>query len=350
VSYIKELERKTETQEYTIISTNCILGIDENKKAENKIDKSQITSIIKCIGKIGYGIIPNMLIDETRFNYGDKCILYRDANSADIDIMIARQLELLIKVCVTVIGTTFSDSDTLFVDDLVKAEVNHTPTRRYLAAYFRWIILSTYKLTKADKKDIQKLPDTLKNHYVVFLARIVSLDYLSISKREEKLKDIFPLFGIESQAIHTLIHRSLISSDEEFATIEKVTNTSEFTIDKVSTTNRNGFTLSGERLAEIEEQTKQAQDLLSDIFEDDGDSIKSTAHENKVFLVILKILLSKELWKREEVESLCKKHHLMIGSVLEQINDFSYTKIEDAVIEDDGDTIYVMTEYKDKLI
>ena len=250
----------------------------------------------------------------------------------------------------TVIGATFSDSDTLFIDDLVKAEVNHAPTRRYLAAYFRWIMSSTYKLTKTDKKDIQKLPDKLKNHYAIFLARIVSLDYLSISKREEKLKDILPLFGIESQAIHTLIHRSLISSDEEFATIEKVTNTSEFTIDKVSTANRNGFTLSGERLAEIEEQTKQAQDLLSDIFEDDGDIIKSTAHENKAFLVILKILLSKELWKREEVESLCKKHHLIIGSVLEQINDFSYTKIEDAVIEDDGDTIYVMTEYKDKLI
>jgi hypothetical protein len=211
-------------------------------------------------------------------------------------------------------------------------------------------MLSTYKLTKSDKNYIQQLPSILKNRYSVILARIASLNNLSISKREEKLKDILPLFGIESQAIHTLIHRSLISSDEEFATIEKVTNTSEFTIDKVSTANRNGFTLSGERLAEIEEQTKQAQDLLSDIFEDDGDSIKSTAHENKVFLVILKILLSKELWKREEVESLCKEHHLMIGSVLEQINDFSYTKIEDAVIEDDGDTIYVMTEYKDKLI
>ena len=350
VSYIEKMKSKTEGQEYTIVSTNYILSDDENIETDRKIDKSQITSIIKCIGKIGYGIIPNMLIDETRFNYGDKCILYRDANSADIDIMIARRLELLIKVCVTVIGTTFSDSDTLFIDDLVKAEVNHAPTRRYLAAYFRWIMSSTYKLTKTDKKDIQKLPDKLKNHYAIFLARIVSLDYLSISKREEKLKDILPLFGIESQAIHTLIHRSLISSDEEFATIEKVTNTSEFTIDKVSTANRNGFTLSGERLAEIEEQTKQAQDLLSHIFEDDGDSIKSTAHENKVFLVILKILLSKELWKREEVESLCKKHHLIIGSVLEQINDFSYTKIEDAVIEDDGDTIYVMTEYKDKLI
>jgi transcriptional regulator with XRE-family HTH domain len=59
-------------------------------------------------------------------------------------------------------------------------------------------------------------------------------------------------------------------------------------------------------------------------------------------------------WERGEslpdVEILCQKHHLMIGSVLEQINDFSYDKVEDAVIEDDGDTIYVMTDYKDKLI
>jgi hypothetical protein len=157
------------------------------------------------------------------------------------------------------------------------------------------------------------------------------------------------LFDTDFQNIHSKIHR-VITEGEEFATIEKEISSTEYTIGKDATTNKQQVSLSNERLAKVEEQTKQAQDLLSDIFEDDGDSIKSTAHENKVFLVILKILLSKELWKREEVESLCKEHHLMIGSVLEQINDFSYTKIEDAVIEDDGDTIYVMTEYKDKLI
>ena len=157
------------------------------------------------------------------------------------------------------------------------------------------------------------------------------------------------LFDTDFQNIHSKIHR-VITEGEEFATIEKEFNSTEYTIGKDATTNKQRGSLSNERLAKVEEQTKQAQDLLSDIFEDDGDSIKSTAHENKVFLVILKILLSKELWKREEVESLCKEHHLMIGSVLEQINDFSYTKIEDAVIEDDGDTIYVMTEYKEKLI
>jgi len=330
---------------------NDILDI-ENFGAEKKgtIDKNQITSIIKCVKRIGYGIAPNYMVDKTRFSIGDNCIIYHNTDREDIDTTISNQIESLIKACVAIIDATITETDTIFLDNLINNEVNHAPTRRYLAAYLRWIMLSTYKLTKSDKNDIQQLPSILKNRYSVFLARIASLNNLSILKREEKLKNILPLFGVNSQSIHTFIHRSIISSDEEFVTIEKVTNTTEFTIDKVSTTKRNRFTLSGERLAEIEEQTKQAQDLLSDIFENDGDSIESTAHENKVFLTILKILLSKELWKREEVESLCKKHHLMIGSVLEQINDFSYTKIEDAVIEDDGDTIYVMTEYKDKLI
>ena len=288
------------------------------------------------------------MVDKTRFSFGDNCIIYHNTDSEDIDTTISNQIESLIKACVAIIDTTITETDTIFLDNLINNEVNHAPTRRYLTAYLRWIMLSTYKLTKADKNDIQKLPNTLKNRYSVFLARIASLNNSSISEREEKLKNILPLFGVDSKSIHTFIHRSLISSDEEFVTIEKGTNASEFTIGKVSTINRNGFTLSGERLAKVENQTRQAQDLLSDIFEDE--ETVTIARDNKDIMSVLSVLLSKESWQRNEVESICQKHHLTIGFVLEQINDYSYNKIEDAVIEDDGDTIYVMTEYKDKLI
>ena len=94
----------------------------------------------------------------------------------------------------------------------------------------------------------------------------------------------------------------------------------------------------------------QAQELLSDIFDENNEGTDSASQKNNVLLDILKTLLTKESWTRKDVEILCQKHHLMIGFALEQINDYSYSKIEDAVIEDDGDTIYVMTEYKDKLI
>lgn len=61
-------------------------------------------------------------------------------------------------------------------------------------------------------------------------------------------------------------------------------------------------------------------------------------------------MLTKETWKRTEVESMCKKRGLIIGAVLEQINDFAYEKVDDAVIEDDGDNIYVTLDYKEQLI
>lgn len=351
VSYIEKMKSKTEGQEYTIVSTNYILSDDENIETDRKIDKSQITSIIKCIGKIGYGIIPNMLIDETRFNYGDKCILYRDTDSADIDISIACQLELLIKVCVTVIGATLSNTDTLFIDDVVKREVSHAPTQKYLTAYLRWIMLSSYKLTRTDKSEVQKLPSGLKNRYCTVVIRIASLNDLFLSERIERLKYVLPLFNIDSHTIHTLIHRSVISSNEEFATIEKETSAIEYTIDKVDHVNNYSVSLSDERLTNVENQTKVAQDLLSEIFEDQKED-ESVMKSNKYNVVreILSILFSKDSWSRNEVATLCIERNLLIGSVLEQINDYSYDKIEDAVIEDDGDTIYIMTEYKDKLI
>ena len=58
----------------------------------------------------------------------------------------------------------------------------------------------------------------------------------------------------------------------------------------------------------------------------------------------------KKEWKRTEVEMICKERKQMLGAVLEQINDFAYSKIDDAVVEDDEEYIYVILEYKDQLI
>ena len=65
---------------------------------------------------------------------------------------------------------------------------------------------------------------------------------------------------------------------------------------------------------------------------------------------ILKELMKKNQWLYFEVEELCRKNNVMMGSILEQINEYSYEVVEDSVIEDDGEYINVIIEYKDKLI
>lgn len=64
---------------------------------------------------------------------------------------------------------------------------------------------------------------------------------------------------------------------------------------------------------------------------------------------ILNILLSKLEWTKNEVKIICQEHNVMMGSVLEQINDYAYDKFDDVIIEEDEDKIYVNVEYKNKL-
>ena len=344
--FLERLKKKTDSQDYTAISVNNILGINEDSKGTGrKIDKAQITSIIKCISKLGYGIVPNYFVDETRFNYGDKCIIFREMNNEEIDSVVSCKFEQLLKICIYIIKNTYTDVDITLIEDYIKKEVVNVPTQRYLFAYLRWLHLtSSNKPTRSIKGVIAKLSEDIKRRFVTFATYLTTYNNQLFPKRLNYLEDVLPLFNVDPQFIHTLVHR-IVSNDEEFATIEKESSATIYTIDK--TFNRS-ISLSPGQLAKVEMQTKQAQDILAGIFED-VETVSSTRDNNDI-MSVLSVLLSKESWQRSEVESICQNYHLMIGFVLGQINDYSYSKIEDAVIEDDGDTIYVMTEYKDKLI
>ena len=75
-------------------------------------------------------------------------------------------------------------------------------------------------------------------------------------------------------------------------------------------------------------------------FKSDSDSV----------VEMLKILFAKDVWKKDELESICKNKGLILGAILEEINDYSYSKIDDGVVEDDGDNIYVTLDYKEDLL
>ncbi len=107
-----------------------------------------------------------------------------------------------------------------------------------------------------------------------------------------------------------------------------------------------------QKLESIKKETLEAQSILSNIFveEDNDENNPQDIKEDNPIMDILKSLLNKEQWQYSEVEELCKKYNVMMGFVLERINDYAFEKIENSVIDDDGEFIYVSTEYKNKLI
>ena len=147
------------------------------------------------------------------------------------------------------------------------------------------------------------------------------------------------------------------SIEGEFAVIERKSDAVEFTINYNSSSElqpaSSHITINQEKLRIFEQQTETVKEILSNIFTDeDAESsvIVKPYNNTGAWMEILNTLLTKEVWQRAEVDSMCKERGLMLGAVLEQINDYAYEKVDDAVIEDDGDNIYVTLDYKEELI
>lgn len=120
----------------------------------------------------------------------------------------------------------------------------------------------------------------------------------------------------------------------------------------MSTRQNTNVTLDKLKLKDIEKDTEKSQNVLSYIFsnQDTNEEYEVSNSSNSAIREIMTTLLSKNVWSHIEVEALCKHHGLLIGSVLEQINEYSYSKVDDSVINEDDDKIYVVTEYKQYLI
>ena len=135
-----------------------------------------------------------------------------------------------------------------------------------------------------------------------------------------------------------------------FATIEKSESKQEYIIKRPDSKPVKPL-LDHTKLIELQKQTRESQNMLAEIFvhEEESPTVPIITSENGPMLKILMMLFEKDVWTRAEIAEMAGPD-VMIGSLLEQINDYSCSKIDDIVVEEDGDKIYVTTEYKTQLI
>ena len=131
-------------------------------------------------------------------------------------------------------------------------------------------------------------------------------------------------------------------------TVEKAQATREYVIRKPQPAKP---LLDTQKLAELQQQTREAQSMLAEIFvQEEEKPMPPTPDSGRpVFIGVLEKLFAKEVWTRAEIVEMAGPN-VMIGNLLEQINEYACSKIDDIVLEEDGDRIYVTVEYKDRLI
>ncbi|MCM1140977.1 MAG: hypothetical protein NC453_20610 [Muribaculum sp.] len=225
--------------------------------------------------------------------------------------------------------------------------------KQYLQAYARLFIFSKKQIFSASmKKYIEtELNSTQCNSFISSLIHLACSSGNIRTNRIKSLEKILPAFRYDVKNIHSDIHRILTDIDE-FETIEKTSNASEYSIysfcNDEQQSKMSHSAMDVRKLSDLKRQTQEARDILSDIFIEDS----SEENRNNPMVLspdtwkdILRRLSAKEVWMREEVENICNNNGLMLSAVLEQINDIAYEEFEDAVVEDDGDNVYINLDY-----
>lgn len=356
---IAHIENEMGEDNYLIKPIDWILALWEyERKDEKHIHKEYVDSIIKGLRRIGFDIVPDYEIDKKRFDFGDICVIYKNEKHLPIqDTTEYGKSELLIKLASHIVLTdNVSCSDLTFIEQQLLSYNNKSGDFLHLRASIRWRFYS--KKTPIDKYDrniIAGLTEVERNSMSDTLLKLTCINGDIHPKRIDSLKKILPILGVEAENIHSQIHR-LLTKDNGFAVIEEKSDAIEFTINRESTSEKEkakqSVVINPQKLRIFEEQTKAAQEMLSNIFVEEETTAQNMESDNtsSAWIGILKLLFTKEIWERTEIEEICKNQGLILGAVLEEINDYSYEKVDDILIEDDGEKIYISLNYKEQLI
>ncbi|MBQ2882386.1 MAG: hypothetical protein IJE43_01220 [Alphaproteobacteria bacterium] len=342
--------------EYCLIDVDSLLDkIGYIKKDEKSLYLQSIQAITNGLKRLKIRTVPLIDVDSKRLNFGDKCVLYKIKGVSQVERTDTYQrLELFVKLVMLLIqADVCNDNDIIFVEEYIDSQSDTSGNTRHLKAYFRWLQHKKLSFDKKTKDSIGKLLSKEQCKQFAHLLVKLSCNQGDINnKRVDVLTKLFPLLGENVDNIHSQIHRMLID-DEDFATVEVTTDAKEYVITQSESQSKHRqktIKIDTAKLSKLEAQTASAQNMLSEIFNEEENVISTIAPNQSPLITILTRLLTKSEWSKAEVDSICKEFNVITGSILEQINDYAYDKVDDAVIEDDDDIIYVNTDYKDQLV
>jgi hypothetical protein len=302
-----------------------------------------IDLLIDGLYRIGFSIIPNYRIDESKFSFDENIYIQPlDENplyvkkgeslKEDKDSLTFRLLLQLIVLPIAVCQQDgHNDEDLLLLDSFLRQTRISSVYTKYLISYYRWKRQEKRSITYQVKKCLNKLQRENNELFILILRLLNSLVYSGNHPRFERkyyLEKLLSNLTIAEDALPLYIKAPSFNNPVQVK-------------------------IDSNALLDIEKQTEEAHKVLDTIFVDDTSNAVLEAQTGVALAPgereILSILFAKAEWPKQEVAQICKERGLMTSAVLEKLNDYSYNKINDAIIDDSGDSIYVELAYKDKL-
>jgi tellurite resistance protein len=342
-----------------ILTKNGLVDVEEfwtytKSPLLSKINIKEAELIQNLAQKAGYGMAPDTRYHHTKTSANGKLVLFPEGHGKYFKPSKAFSemgMVLRLGAMVATIDSHVDQAELNSLTQLIDHDTNLSPTeKRSLHAYLIWRLNTPSNVTGL-KARVELLGKTEKAAVSRILVGVAMADGKIAPEEIKQLEKLYTLLGLDKALVTRDIHRMSSSKVGLRPSIPQ-----SKTISPASTS----FHLDESTLAIHESETKDVQSMLGAIFIEDepADESNETTTEtiaveesgiDKQHYSLFESLIRKDKWTREEVEALCRDSGLMVSGALEAINDWSFDKVDSAVFEEDGDTIYVDQEIVEEM-
>lgn len=316
----KDLRAKL-SSDFQFISIRKIMEDAGYGRPNRQILTSKLKDLYQGFLSEGLGMAPAPSFVSRNYQIDDEVVVFERAVQEKYEPdYLYDFIDVFLKLAAYISQGTITNCERSFILNLIATKDKRVGNQKQLYAYFLWYLRNIRSITNDIKQSINNdLNQKGKEAVAKQLIEYVESDLDTMFTKEHMLANVLPLLTSKQMTI------SEIKRNEALVTL-----------------NLN-------KLGKIKEDTEVAQSFLSDIFID-NEPVSTPISKDFEYKSILEIILSKQRWDREEINALCKRNGYILGSLLEKLNDYSYSKVDDAIIEDEGNILYVNQEYKDELL
>lgn len=321
----------------------------------SKINKKEAELIQNLAEKAGYGIAPDTRYHHAKTSTDGKLVLFPGGHGKYFKpSKIYRETGMMLRLgaMVATIDEHVDQTELKLLTQLIDQNTNLSPTEKQsLHAYLIWRI-NTPSNTAGLKAGLEKLGKKEKAAVSRILVGVAMADGKIEPEEVKQIERLYTMLGLDKALVTGDISR--ISSNR--TGLQPLISQTETTSSTPAS-----FRLNESILSIYESETKDIQSMLGTIFMEDSPTgefedptAESIATEeetgiDKQHYALFESLTQKDKWTHEEVKALCHNSGLMVNGALETINDWSFDNADAAVLEEDGNTIYVDQEILEKL-
>jgi len=339
-SEIKEWIQKSINEENGLITVKDFYS-KINIPLPQNINKKESEFISNLAQKINFGIAPDLRYHNIKIKADGVIVFF---NEEDIKYLeqseIFTQTSIILRLGTIVINANnhTNEAEVSLLKKIIEQDTElSTVEKKSLNSYLLWL-LNTPSTMNGLKVELTKLGMEEKKSISYVLINIALSDGIIHPSKSKLLEKLYTALGLD---------KSMVTQDIHILSSKRI----------IPYQNKKKEFLDEEMIKIHEEETKDAQSMLDEIFtddEEDNHSIQSDTNLDKNKLdnkhqELYEVLVMKEEWSQEETHLLCSKYGLMINVAIETINEWAYRLVDAPVIEEDGD-IFIDREIVEEIL